>query len=272
MRIGVLGPLRVVADGQEVGIGGARLRVLLTRLTLGVGGVVPPTALSEALWPEDGPAHPDTALHSLATRLRRTLPEPRALRSEPEGYRLALPPEAVDAVRFERLAVQGRRALWDGCPEDAAERLRAALGLWRGAPLADTAHLPFAAPAVTRLERIRLGVREDLLSAELGFPGMEDNTEHKAHLAELEELIADHPLRERLRELLVRVLAADGRRVEALAAHEEYRRLLAARLGTVPGPGMRELRHRLLRGAGAPAAAPGRVGHEGPASDRPGRD
>lgn len=260
MRIGVIGPLRVVADGQESGIGGARLRVLLTRLALGVGGVVPPTALSEALWPEGGPAHPDTALHSLATRLRRTLPEPRALRSEPGGYRLALPPEAVDAVRFEHLAVQGRGALRDGEPEDAVERLRAALGLWRGAPLADTAHLPFAASAVIRLERIRLGVREDLLAAELAFPGA---VEHKVHVVELEQLVADHPLRERPRELLVVALAADGRRAEALAEHEEYRRLLAAQLGTVPGPRMRELHQRLLRGDGALAAAPERMEPDG---------
>ena len=247
MRIGVLGPLRVVADGQEAGIGGARLRVLLTRLVLGVGETVPPTALTEALWPEEGPAHPDTALHSLATRLRRTLPEPRALRSEPDGYRLALPPEAIDAVRFERLAAGGRRALKDGPPEAAARLLRDALGLWRGPPLADTAHLPFAAPAVNRLERLRLGVREDLLTAELTSP---DTVEYKSHVVELEQLVADHPLRERLRELLVVALAADGRRAEALAEHEEYRRLLAARLGTVPGKHMRELHRRLLRGEG----------------------
>ena len=246
MRIGVLGPLRVVADGQEIGIGGARLRVLLTRLALAVGGVVSPTALSEALWPEGGPAHPDTALHSLATRLRRTLPEPRALRSEPEGYRLALPPEAVDAVRFERLAVQGRRVLRDGHPEEAAERFRTALDLWRGAPLADTAHLPFAAPAITRLEQLRLGVREDLLAAELSSVGAGG---HKDLLTELAGLIADHPLRERLRELLVHTLAAEGRRAEALAAHEEYRRLLSAQLGTVPGSRMRELHRQLLDGA-----------------------
>lgn len=247
MRIGVLGPLRVIADGQETGIGGDRLRVLLTRLALGVGGVVSPKALSEALWPEGGPARPDTALHSLATRLRRTLPEPHALRSEPGGYRLALPPEAIDAVRFERLAIQGRGALRDGHSEDAAERLREALALWRGAPLADTAHLPFAAPAIIRLERIRLGVREDLLTAELGSS---DATERKFHLAEIEELIADHPLRERLRELLVAALAADGRRSEALTAHDEYRRLLAAQLGTVPGKRMRALHQRLLGGEG----------------------
>lgn len=261
MRIGVLGPLRVVADGRESGIGGARLRALLTRLALGVGGAIPPTVLSEALWPEGGPAHPDMALHSLATRLRRTLPEPRALRSEPEGYRLALPPEAIDAVRFERLAVQGRRDLRDGQPEDAADRLRGALGLWRGAPLAHTAHLSFTAPAITRLERIRLCVREDLIAAELASPG---TVEHKVHVVELEQLVADHPLRERLRELLILVLVADGRRAEALAEHEEYRRLLAAQLGTVPGARMRELHQRLLRGDGAPAAAPGRVEPDGP--------
>ncbi|WP_017584726.1 AfsR/SARP family transcriptional regulator [Nocardiopsis ganjiahuensis] len=268
MRIGVLGPLRVVADGQEIGIGGIRLRVLLTRLALAVGGVVPPAALSEALWPEGGPAHPGTALHSLATRLRHALPEPHALRSEPEGYRLALPPEAVDAALFERLAVQGRRVLRDGRPEDAAERFRAALDLWRGAPLADTAHLPFAVSAVTRLEQLRLGVREDLLAAELSSDGWEDP---KALLVELAELVADHPLRERLRELLVRTLAEEGRQAEALAAHEEYRRLLSTQLGTVPGPRMRELRRRLLDGDGTPVAPPWHEERRGPGAEGTGR-
>lgn len=253
MRIGVLGPLLVVADGRETRIGGPRLRVLLTRLALGVGGVVSPSALGEALWPQGGPARPDTALHSLATRLRRSLPEPHALRSEPGGYRLALPPETVDAVRFERLAVQGRGALRGKDSEEAAERLREALALWRGAPLADTAHLPFAVPAVHRLERIRLGAREDLVAAELGSS---DATGRKAHLVELEELIADHPLRERPRELLVAALAADHRRSEALTAYEEYRRLLAVQLGTVPGKGMRALHQRLLGEERGPSTGP----------------
>ncbi|GAB3692773.1 AfsR/SARP family transcriptional regulator [Nocardiopsis oceani] len=257
MRIGVLGPLRVVADGRDTDVGGARLRVLLTRLALGVGDVVPPPALTEALWPYEGPAKPDSALHSLISRLRRALPEPTVLRSEPTGYRLALPADSVDAVRFERLAAQGHRALQAGHREDAADLLRVALGLWRGPPLTDIAHLPFAGAAAARLERVRLRVREDLFAAELGSPEADAGT----RVVELEKLVADHPLRERLRELLIATLAADGRQAEALTVHEDYRRLLAEKVGTDPGPRLRELHLRLLRGAPAPGGPPVRRPH-----------
>ncbi|GAB3708868.1 AfsR/SARP family transcriptional regulator [Nocardiopsis nanhaiensis] len=243
MRIGVLGTLRVVADGRDTDVGGVRLRVLLTRLALGVGDTIPPTALTEALWPYESPAKPDSALYSLVSRLRRVLPEPTVVRSEPAGYRLALPADSVDAVRFEHLVAHGRRALRVGQREEAVDLLRMALDLWRGPPLTDTAHLPFAGAAAVRLERVRLGAREDLFAAELGLPEADAGT----RVVELEKLVADHPLRERLRELLIAALTADGRREEALLVHENYRRLLAEKLGADPGPRLRELHLRLLR-------------------------
>jgi DNA-binding SARP family transcriptional activator len=112
----MLGPLAVVAGEEIVEIGGARLRGLLTRLALDAGRPVSVGSLAAALWPANGPTDPAHALQSLVTRLRRALPERHAVRSVSGGYLLDIPPESVDALRFERLARDGRRALGDGEP------------------------------------------------------------------------------------------------------------------------------------------------------------
>ncbi|WP_459546262.1 BTAD domain-containing putative transcriptional regulator [Nocardia sp. X0981] len=244
MRIEVLGPLRVVVDNRSVGVGGVRARALLARLALEADHVVSTRTLVETVWPEETPHHPDAALHSLVSRLRRALPEPAKLLTAPAGYRLDVPADAVDATRFERLAEEGRRALRAGRPGAARELLTEALGLWRGEPLSDIAHLPFAAAAATRLEELRLNATEDRIEAALTGASPE-----RARIpAELNQLIATHPLRERLRELLIRAFIADGRQTEALSTYEDYRVLLATELGTDPGPQLRELHLRVLRG------------------------
>jgi predicted ATPase/DNA-binding SARP family transcriptional activator len=254
MRIGVLGPLEVSADGKAVDVGGFRLRALLIRLALDPGSVVTPRALAEALWPDGGPDNPAPALHSLVSRLRRALPGREVLRSEPAGYRLDLPADSVDAACFERLAGQGRRSLRAGHPDAALRQLTQALALWRGDPLADVAALPYAAAAAVRLEEVRLGAIEDRLEAELATGPV-----RPASLPELDRLIAAHPLRERLRGLHVRMLDADGRQAEALAAFEAYRKLLADELGADPGPELRELHLKVLREGTSRAAARGNL-------------
>ncbi|HZD73701.1 MAG TPA: BTAD domain-containing putative transcriptional regulator [Actinomycetota bacterium] len=243
MRVGILGPLEVVADGDTVEVGGARLRTLLIRLALDAGRVVPVESLADALWPDDGPTDPANALQSLVSRLRRALPGKPALRSAPGGYCLDVAPEAVDALRFERLALQGRRALRSGEPGTAARLLREALGLWRGEALADVAEAPFGAAAAVRLSELRLTATEDRVEAELAAA-----PEHSRLVAELEELAVLHPLRERLRVLLVRALQADGRPAEALSAYEKFRGLLADELGADPGPELRQAHLAVLRG------------------------
>lgn len=255
MRLLILGPLQVVsADGRTIEIGGARLRTLLVRLALDVGSVVTVESLVDALWPEAPPADPANALQSLVSRLRRALPESDVVRSVPSGYRLDLPREAVDAVEFERLALEGRRALRDGAVEVAAERLRTALGLWRGRALSGAGNEAFAASAA-RLEEVRLTAVEDRIEAEMATA-----VEHSYLVAELEEHVAAQPFRERLRCLLVRALHADGRRAEALAAVAEYRRLLADELGSDIGPELREVHLALLRSGpdGEPSGTPER--------------
>ena len=253
MRVGILGPLQVTADdGVAVRIGGARLRALLIRLALDAGGVVTVDALCRALWPpsdEGGPAVPAHALHSLVARLRRALPDGAVLRSPPAGYRLDVPPEAVDARRFENLAARGRDSLRAGRPSEARALLHEAQNLWRGEALADVAsRLPFAANAALRLNELRLAALEDRLEADLRA-----GAAPAPLAAELEELTAAHPYRERLRHLHVQALHADGRHPEALAAYEDYRRFLADELGADPGPRLQDLHLAVLRNETPPA-------------------
>ncbi|WP_395110909.1 BTAD domain-containing putative transcriptional regulator [Actinomadura sp. SCN-SB] len=247
MRVGILGPLQVEVDGATVRIGGLRLRALLARLALDAGRPVPGESLCEAIWPEEAPENPSHALHSLVTRLRRALPEGSlVLRSE--GYCLDVPPAAVDAARFEQLAVQGRQAFRDGRLREASVHLREALGLWRGPALADLSpRFPYAANTAVRLEELRLNVLEDRIDADLKV-----GADPASLAVELDELTAAHPFRERLRGLLINALHLDGRQPEALAAYERYRRFLADELGTDPGPELQDLHLAVLRGTRAP--------------------
>ena len=251
MQVGILGPLQVTsAQGEPVGVGGARLRALLIRLALDAGARVSGEALAEALWGDAPPGDQANALQSLVSRLRRALPESGLVVSEPGGYRLAAEPECVDAARFERLAGAGRRALGRGEPGPAAGTLREALALWRGPALADAGDAPYVAAAAARLAELRDTAVEDLAEAELaaGRPA--------AVLADLEALVGAHPLRERPRALLIRARYAAGRQAEALAGYAEYRSLLAEELGTEPGPELRELHLAVLRADPALAPAP----------------
>ncbi|MFI7034698.1 BTAD domain-containing putative transcriptional regulator [Microbispora rosea] len=248
MRIGILGPLQV-ADGH---IRGTRLRVLLVRLALEPGRVVTSDSLAADLW-EEPPANPVAALHSLVSRLRRELREgPReglheglqgVVVSHPAGYLLDVPPQEVDAVEFERLVRAGRA---ERDPERAAALLRSALSLWRGAALADAADLPFAMVAAARLEELRLSTLEARVGADLALA---DAAAAGALVAELEEIVAAHPLREPFHALLMRALRAAGRRGDALEAFERVRRRLADELGVDPGPELRAAHLEALREA-----------------------
>ncbi|MFE3953781.1 BTAD domain-containing putative transcriptional regulator [Nocardia sp. NPDC059091] len=243
MRIAILGPLEVVAGDRPVPVAGTRLRGLLIRLALDPGRPVSVGALVEAVWPERIPARPEHALHELVSRLRRALPDEVRIRSGAGGYRLEVSALSVDAYRFERLVrgglVNGER----GDHERSIALLREGLALWRGPALADVADLPFAAPAATRLEELRVSATESVIAAELAVrPG------NSLLITELEELLAAYPLRERLRLLHIRGLHDAGRTADALTAFDGYRTRLAAELGTDPGPDLAELHLRLLRG------------------------
>lgn len=242
INVGLLGPLMVAAGGRISAIPGARPRILLSRLAVDVGRVVTVESLTQVLWPDERPRDPGHAVHSLVSRLRKALPQDSMLRCVPGGYLLCVPPDAVDTVRFERLAAAGRDALRNGNADAAARILREALGLWRGEALCDVAESPFAAPIRSRLEELRLAAVEDRIAADMGMPG-----DRGGLLPELRGLTAAYPLRERLRLLLVTALDADGRQAEALAAYEEFRALLAEELGAEPGPELWEAHLAVLR-------------------------
>src|SRR5207248_2090965 len=158
LGIGLLGPLQVRDEaGRPVHVGGRQLRVLLTLLALNAGRVVPAGSLAGELWPDDPPGNPGNALQTLVSRLRAELRQGGigdVIESHPAGYRLAVPPEAVDAMAFERLAGQGRHALAGGDAAGAARILREALLSWRGQPLADRLGVDPSA----QLEQVYLGI------------------------------------------------------------------------------------------------------------------
>ncbi|MFI5911476.1 BTAD domain-containing putative transcriptional regulator [Dactylosporangium sp. NPDC051541] len=247
MQVGVLGPLAVEIGGRPVEVGGARLRTLLARLAVEPGRFVSVERLVEALWP-DGPvpADPANAVQSLVSRLRKALGNPPQLESGPRGYRLDVDPAAVDAVRFERLAADGRRALRADDRHTAVRLLREGLDLWRGPAPADLGRGETDALAA-RWAELRLAATEDLIEATIP-----DADTRAAAIAELQELVVAHPLRERLAALLIRALHADGRRAEALAAFESARARLADQLGADPSPELRDAHVAVLRAEASP--------------------
>src|SRR6266498_3464301 len=260
LRIGILGPLEVrVGFGEPVQVVGPRLRALLIRLAMEPDRVVLAGQLIDAVWDSDPPAAATGALQSLVSRLRRLLPD--VVESHAIGYRMAIDPEAVDSVQFERLALAGRDEL-RGDPHRARELLREALALWRGPALADVATARFAGAAVARLEELRLGAIEDRIEAELATGS------GQRLVAELDELVTANPLRERLSGLLVRVFARGGRQADALGAYERLRSRLADELGIDPSEELQAIHLRVLRGEAGPPPAARSCGCWRPAASR----
>ncbi|WP_037310974.1 BTAD domain-containing putative transcriptional regulator [Amycolatopsis orientalis] len=237
MQIGMLGPFEVrTDDGGLADVPGARLRGLLIALALEPGRVVPKATLVDWIWGEQPPADATNALQRLVSRLRKVLPD-GVVEGQTDGYRLKVAPDDVDAVRFERLVGQARG-------DEGPRRLREALALWRGAAMQDVG-LPDSGAfdaAVTRLEGLRLTAMEDRFDAELDLG-------HGAGLVtELTDLVAAHPMRERLVAALMRALAATGRDTEALLVYQRTREALADALGVDPSPELSAVHVALLRG------------------------
>ncbi|WP_405146932.1 winged helix-turn-helix domain-containing protein [Sphaerisporangium sp. NBC_01403] len=247
MQFGILGPLDVRSPaGEALFVGGPRPRALLMMLLLEAGRVVGVERLIDGQYGDAPPAGAANAVQAQVSRLRRNLPA-GLIEFHGSGYRLAIDPEDVDAHRFERLARVGRRLLVSGHPMAAAGPLREALALWRGPALAD---LSFGRAQAARLEELRLSAAEDLVEAELALP-------QGTQVAEVQRLVAAHPLRERFRGQLMRALHAAGRRAEALAVFAETRRLLAEELGADPSPELAEIHLAILR-AETPVPVPRR--------------
>ncbi|MFD8786337.1 BTAD domain-containing putative transcriptional regulator [Kitasatospora sp. NPDC059599] len=241
MHYGILGTTTAHHDdGTPVPLGGARLRALLAALALRQGRPVPADLLVDEVWDADPPQDSSAALQTLVGRLRRTVGRDE-IGSGPAGYWLTGP--GTDLADFQRLSTEGRRALGAGDHALAAERLRAALALWRGPALAD---LPDRSGPAARLEAQREEARRHRITADLGLGRAADL------VAELAELCERQRLDEPLQLLMIRALHESGRTAEALHHYERTRRVLADELGVDPGRHLRSLHAELL----APGAGP----------------
>jgi predicted ATPase/DNA-binding SARP family transcriptional activator len=251
-QFSLLGPLSVSCDGTPISLGGQKRRALLAVLLLEPNQVVSRDRLIDALWGEDPPDTARNTIQVYVSQLRKLLPE-GALETAPPGYRLVVEPDTVDLFEFVRLSEEGRTALGTGNAAGAADTLRAALALWRGPPLSDLAWEPFAHAEIGRLEELRLAALEDRIDADLALG------RHGQLVGELERLVVEHPLRERLRAHLMLALYRAGRQADALAVYQRARRTLVDELGIEPGEALRKLERAILAhdpSLNAPQAGP----------------
>jgi DNA-binding SARP family transcriptional activator len=250
----------VVEHDRLLELGGTKQRSLLAILLLHANQVVSTDRLIDELW---GAAPPATAAKSLqvhVSRLRKTLGE-RRLATRPPGYVLYAGSSELDLACFERLLEEARRAN----PAKAAQKLREALSLWHGPPLADLAYEPFAQVEIARLEELRLTALEQRIAADLA------DRRHAELVSELEALVARHPLREGLRGQLMLALYRSSRQAEALDAYRAARRELSEELGLEPSEELKQLEQAILRQDPA-LDLPGRARTPTPASQAPAPD
>ncbi|WP_031160937.1 AfsR/SARP family transcriptional regulator [Streptosporangium roseum] len=249
-EFGVLGPLKVLHDGDPVAIGAAKQRVLLASLLIDANRVVPVETLTARLWGETPPDGARNALQNYVMRLRRVLggaggSDPVLTR--PQGYLIGVADGAVDLHRFDALVRRARAAVAVGEADRASALLREALGLWRGQPLSDVPSELLQREVVPALAERRLGAVELRIQTDLALG------RHGDVLPELRELTAAHPLRERFWAQRMLALCRSGRQGEALQCYRTVGELLSEELGIDPGAELRELHRRLL--AADPALA-----------------
>jgi predicted ATPase/DNA-binding SARP family transcriptional activator len=238
----VLGPLRIVRGGTEVELNAPMQRKLLLRLLLDVNHMVSRDQLQESLWPwaEDDKS---SALRFHIAKLRDAIDPGRAdvIATEGSGYRLSAQPDQVDSERFMRDLGKGQSMI-DDDPARALRVLESALGMWVGSPYADAEFEDFARPEIRRLEEGRMRAHEGRIEAMLRL-GL-----HEEILADLEKLVREHPLRERLRGQQMLALYRSGRSAEALRAYSDAKRTLGEEMGIEPSAELADLEEKILFG------------------------
>ncbi|MEU5163964.1 BTAD domain-containing putative transcriptional regulator [Streptomyces sp. NPDC020875] len=258
LRFSVLGPVRAWRGGEPLQMGSPQQRALLAALLLRDGRTATASELIDAIWGDEPPTRALAVTRTYASRLRKVL-STTALVSESGGYALRLKRDALDLFVAQDLIDDSHRAHVEGDPVRASTLLDKSLGLWDGEPLANVPG-PYAENQRVRLEEWRLQLLETRLDLDLEVGA------HAEAVSELTALTAAHPLRERMRELLMLALYRSGRQAEALAVYADTRRLLADELGVDPNPELSRLQERILRADDtlhdvgierAPAAAPG---------------
>ncbi|PPK66411.1 BTAD domain-containing putative transcriptional regulator [Actinokineospora auranticolor] len=263
----VLGPVEAVGPAGRALVHGTRQRAVLGVLALHAGTVLPASRLIDVLWGENPPRTAVKTLHSHVARIRQALAAcgfPTVLRTREPGYLLAVEPESVDALLFDRQVRAAREHLARDEADRAAQQLRAALGLWRGDAFADAALEGWGCGEVETLHEQRLAALEDLWDAELRLD------RHADAVRELPRLVSAHPTRERLAGLYMLALHRCGQHTEALAVFRALRTRLTDEFGVDPGPELLALHTSILRrdpsldprpAVRGPAQLPARVGH-----------
>jgi DNA-binding SARP family transcriptional activator len=233
---GILGPLEVSDEAGPLLLGGLKQRAVVALLLLEAGRVVSTDRLVDALWGEHPPRTASTSLQNFVSQLRKILP-PDVLETRAPGYRLNVRPGEIDLHRFTDLVDQARRSE----PHEKAAKLRQALALWRGPPLADFTFESFAQPHIVHLEELRLATLEERVQADI------DSGSHAELIGELEALVEQYPMRERLRGQYMLALYRAGRQAEALHVYEDGRRLLVDELGIELTRDLQQLHRAILR-------------------------
>ena len=236
MEFRLLGPLEVAEHDRLLALGGVKQRSVLAILLLHANEVVSADRLIDELWGQTPPATAGKSVQVYVSRLRKELGEGRLATRAP-GYILRVDPSELDLARFQQLVGEARRA----DATSAARKLRQALALWRGAALADLAYEPFVQAEIARLEELRWAAQEQRIDADLA------DGRHEELIGELEALIAEHPLRERLRGQLMLALYRSGRQAEALDAYRAARRELSEELGLEPSEELKRLEEAVLQ-------------------------
>ena len=236
MEFRILGRFEVVEDGRDLTPARSKRRLLLALLLLHANEVVANDTIIDTLWGQHPPGTALTALHGHVSALRKLL-GPDRIETRAPGYLLRLDASETDAGRFERLL---ERARGEQEPVRRGELLREALDLFRGSPLADFRYEAFAEREIERLDELRLAALEDRIDAELGAG------RHGELAPELEQLVIEYPLRERLRAQLMLALYRDGRQADALHVYQRGRRAIVDELGIEPGPALQRLERQIL--------------------------
>jgi DNA-binding SARP family transcriptional activator len=254
--------LELVGAGKPVALGGAKQRAVLALLIMHEPDAVSTDQLVDALWGERPPASAIHAVQVYVSGLRKVLrgvsrskgaSSSASDRASPQagdaaeivslgsaGYRLVVDADCVDARRFERLLEHARTAFRAAGFERAERVLEEALGLWRGPAFADFLFTEFARSGAARLEALRIEASELRMEAQICLGS------YAGVITELEALVAEHPLREHTRGLLMRALYGAGRQAEALAVYRSGHRIFSDELGLELGPELRELEQAIL--------------------------